>query len=184
MRLLPILITITSEMVASTRLRRANSDFASLCSIVADDLPSYCNCTDLDLGATLTCSVDMLDIETVGVEAILAPCATTAHMDLDIFETDLGINHTIAGVSAGEEKDIPIPGLDIDIPVVGNAGVNVAVEFGGNPSEVHVKLGLDACIDLPIVGEHCGSAVTSELPIWLLSGTYDFSSICSSDATQ
>ena len=169
-----LLALIASLTVASTA--RATS----LCSIVSGDLPSSCSCQDQQLGATLTCSVNMLGVETVGVQAVLAPCDSTAHMDLDIYETDLGINYTIAGVSAGEEKDIPIPGLDIDIPVIGNAGVNVAVEFGGNLSELEVKLGLDACIDLPVVGEHCGSALTKELPIWILSGSYDFSSLCSS----
>ena len=48
----------------------------------------------------------------------------------------------------------------------------------GNAGSLTLKVGVDACIDLPIIGNECGSKVTSELPVNFLDETYDFSDVC------
>ncbi len=38
----------------------------------------------------------------------------------------------------------------------------------GNADNLEIKAGLDACVDLPVVGEECGADLTSELPLYIL----------------
>jgi len=80
-------------------------------------------------------------------------------------------------LTAGTDEEFPIPGFSIDIPVIGSAGVFAAVQIDGDLSEFSVQVGLDACVDT-IIGEECGSSLTSDLPLWVLQGTYQFDSIC------
>jgi hypothetical protein len=88
-----------------------------------------------------------------------------------------GIDYPIDDITFGTDQEFPIPGFSIDIPVVGSAGVFAAVDVSGDVSSFQAKLGLDACID-SIIGEECGSSLTSELPVYVLQGTFSFDSIC------
>ena len=133
---------------------------------------------------------------TIGVKATLAPCDVPAFISLDITEEKLHIDFPIAALVVGSAKVIPIPGLVIGIPEIGDAGLFAAVKFlgacarvlllcrasddpplPGNPSELEIDLGLDACAQ---VGgfQVCGSALLSDLPLWILRYAFNFSSIC------
>jgi hypothetical protein len=145
-----------------------------LCSYIEDYLPSFCSCTDKDLGGVADCQVSVLDLDTIGVKADIEPCAQPFNMDLEITEADMGIDYQIASLTAGEDEDIPVPGLSIGIPFVGSAGINMAVKIDGNLDALTLSLGVDACIS--DVG--CGSDLLSSLPIWLLNTQFDFSDLC------
>jgi hypothetical protein len=72
----------------------------------------------------------------------------------------------VANIVAGTNTEFPIPGLSVEIPVVGSAGVFAAVKLEGDANQLSVQLGLDACGQ--IFGEtECGSKLTSELPVWV-----------------
>ena len=87
--------------------------------------------------------------------------------------------------SPGEDKDIDIPGLSVTIPYINvNAGIVLDVSVGGNAESLSLKVGIDACAQLPVVGKQCGSKLTSDLPIWLIKETYAFGSLCKSADNQ
>lgn len=150
-----------------------------LCDYIADYLPSFCSCEDKDLGAIAQCDVDVLGLDTIGVKADFEPCAQPLHIDLEITESDMGIDYPITGITAGEDNEIPIPGLSWGIPIVGTADAEMAVKIDGNLDDVTISLGVDACATVLGV-EECGSDLTSELPIYLLNSEFDFSDICDS----
>ena len=93
--------------------------------------------------------------------------------------TVAGIDYHIFGLTFGKNADIPVPGLSVDIPEVGNAGVQAAVQLDGSVDAFEVKLGLDACIEAgDRDGKVCGSSLTSRLPLWVIRGNYTFGHLC------
>ena len=85
------------------------------------------------------------------------------------------------GVSLPDTEEIPIPELDWQIPglPVGAQG-NIAVKMTGDLESLVLALGLDACITVPIVGTSCGADLPIPgFPLYLVQGTFDFSSLCS-----
>jgi len=161
--------------VNANTTRIANGE--GVCEIIASYLPSFCTCQDKSLGGIAQCQVNMLNLDTVGLKMDIEPCADPAHVNLDVTEADLGIDYPITGLTAGEDEDIPIPGLSINIPVVGDAGVNAVVDLDGNVDQFTMDLGLDACAE--VMGyQQCGSKLTSELPVWVLQGTFSFGDMC------
>merc|ERR1712151_472621 len=106
-----------------------------------------------------------------------ALCTVPAHLDLVVTESTHGVNFTLAGIEAGQEQDIPIPGLSVAIPKIGNAGVDVSVELDGDLEDLKMEVGVDACAE---IAKHkvCGSTLTKHLPFWVLHGHYRFSHFC------
>jgi hypothetical protein len=51
-------------------------------------------------------------------------------------------------------------------------------QLDGNLNDLQVEIGFDACVTTRI-GQECGSALTSLLPVWLLNQTLSFTSVCS-----
>lgn len=90
-------------------------------------------------------------------------------------------DYQIAALEAGTKKTIPIPGLSITIPVVGSAGIVLDLQLDGDVNGLQVEIGLDACATT-LIGQECGSALISALPVWILNQTLSFSSICPSAA--
>ena len=151
---------------------------ATVCDILNEYLPSECQCTvPSPNGAHVSCSINFLDIDTIGMTADIEPCGNPATIGGEITEADLGINYQWGPYSTGDSGEEPIPGLSVGIPIVGNAQVEAAYDIEGNAGALTIKLGLDACID-SIIGKECGSDLTSELPIYILQDTFHFDSIC------
>jgi hypothetical protein len=88
-----------------------------------------------------------------------------------------GFDFRIATLRTGTKKTIPIPGLSVAIPIVGSAGVVLDFQLDGNLNDLQVEIGFDACVTTRI-GQECGSALTSLLPVWLLNQTLSFTSVC------
>jgi len=132
----------------------------------------------------LLCAVS-LDGDKIGIRLDVKPCAEPeAYVNVAVTEANHNLSYSIAGIKAGQEEDIPLPGVSIDIPKVGNAGVDVAVELGGNLDALTISVGVDACVG---VGpkEVCGHALAPKLlPIWLLEGTFHFGSLCGNSTVQ
>tara|TARA_B100000795_G_scaffold17640_1_gene11707 strand:+ start:707 stop:1414 length:708 start_codon:yes stop_codon:yes gene_type:complete len=149
-----------------------------ICSVIADDLPSECQCTSgSGVGEfTVACTVDFLDIDEIGLTGNFQPCGSPAQANFEVTEADLGIDYT-KSYEAGDAQEFPIPGLTVGIPIVGDAQVELAVNLGGDFSSLTVALGLDACIDT-VIGDECGSDVSSELPYYAIQDSYDFSNYC------
>ena len=94
------------------------------------------------------------------------------------------IDFPISGITAGKEENIPIPGLSIAVPHLGNLGVDAAVLIDGNPDKLTLKVGLNACV---AAGKKdiCASDIpflNRILPVYILHGTYSFGHVCNKSA--
>merc|ERR1719399_589650 len=86
------------------------------------------------------CSVNFLEVDTITVLAEVVPCQAPAHADLTISDSELGISHQFAGISAGEAYNLPVPGLSLDVPLVGEVGVVMDIELDGDLSSFEIDL--------------------------------------------
>ena len=129
----------------------------------------------------------MLFNDTIGLMIDLDPCnADGSRLNVDLVELNHNIHYTVAGISAGDEEDYPIPGLAVVVPGVGHIGMDLAVMIEGNPDMLEIKLGLDACIALPS-HQLCAESIPGLnmiLPWYVLSGNYTFSDVCEKNDKQ
>ena len=151
-----------------------------ICSVFNDDLPSFCHCADVGGGADAKCTIDFLDIDSVVFEADLEPCNLKG--SISVTETDMGVAWS-EGFGVDESIDIPIPGLSIDVPLVGSVGAVAKASVSGTVTSATFSIGLDACLgdanecgsDIPVIGHY--------LPYTILDETYDFGNVCSKQTT-
>jgi len=173
------LLSLTENVRGVKPLKTGYLSDESFCDIIGSDLPSFCVCTNKTLGGTVTCSTTLPeDIDTVSVVADISPCQEPASMSLALKESRFGISYNLAHVAAREDINIPIPGVSFDIPDIANAGLDLVVRLDGDLAMMTIKLGINVCSE--IVGESvCMSSLTSYFPVFLLDGTFQFSSMCS-----
>jgi hypothetical protein len=72
---------------------------------------------------------------------------------------------------AGDQVRLPIPGLTLQVPLIGSAGMVLLVNFtysSVSTGTLLLSIGIDACAKLPVLGYQCGSKVAKQLPIELL----------------
>jgi len=167
-------VTLEGEVRRGTAVNDLNQTF---CQIIASDLPSECNCTDKRLGGVVNCSARMLQSDEISLIVDVAPCDDVAHVDLKVSERNHQINFTLAGIEAGQTVNEPIPGLSVDVPKIGDAGVDAMVKIDGGLETLELKVGLDACAEIHDY-KVCGGSLTSHLPFWVLHGSFHFSNFC------
>ena len=176
------------ELLASSK--------SSACShIHPADLPHECLCTEpspysLVISCTRTFDDVFFQNDTIGLKIDLEPCDPQgSRLSIDVTESKHDIDYIIAGVKAGEEQNIPIPGLSIIVPGVGHVGLDVTVYIAGNPDHLQLKVGLNACAAMHAHGHEklvCASSIpglNKILPWYILSGTYSFGHFCNSSST-
>jgi len=180
---------VQGRLVAPSLLVQKN---ASLCErLHPEDLPEECSCREPGhYNVIIECLKDFESPyfnDTIGMKIDLDPCNQDgSRLSLDVTERNHHIDFPIAGITAGEARNIPIPGLSIAVPSVGHVGVDVAVLITGNPDSLTLKVGLNACAALA----HkmvCASSIpglSSILPWYVLKGTYHFGDICESKRTR
>lgn len=171
----------------------AGKEPSSMCDhIHPDELPDECSCSEpgpfsLVIECLKTFNSTVLN-DTIGMKIDLDPCNEEgAKLSLDVTEKEHGIDYTLVGISAGESKNIPIPGLAMIIPGIGNVGLDVAVLIAGNPDMLRLKIGLNACAQLSTDHQMCASeipGVSSILPWYVLKGTYSFGDICAASKRE
>jgi hypothetical protein len=155
-----------------------------------EDLPDECSCSEphpLSLVIECTKPFDSMYFnDTIGMKIVIDPCDEQgSSMSLDVTEKEHHIDYKIAGLRAGEEKEIPIPGLSVIVPGLGSLGVDAAVLIMGNVDQLTMKVGLNACA----VIRHkniCASSIPglhTILPWWVLYGTYSFGDLCNATKT-
>jgi len=189
----PVSIDAASSKIASFV---ESSKLANMTSVVGDsmcahihpeELPEECSCSEpgpysLVIECLKTFNSTYFN-DTIGMKIDLDPCNEEgAKLSFDVTEKTHGIDYPVAGIRAGESKNIPIPGLAMIIPGVGNVGVDVAVLIAGNPDVLRLKVGLNACAQTSTDHQVCASAIpgiSSILPWYILKGTYSFGGVCS-----
>ena len=168
-----------SKKLVTSEVKTVTVGAESVCDIIGPDLPSACTCAPMNLGGRMTCSVSIIGLETIGVVVDMEPCAQPMNFDIEVTEGDIGIDYKIASLTTGEDSDIPVPGLSVDVPVLGSAGVNMVVKIDGNVGALSLGFGVDACAS--VLGyEKCGADVDpAQFPTLLLNSSYSFSGVCS-----
>jgi len=169
-----------------------SSKQGSMCEhIRPDELPDECICSEPRPFSLVVECVKAFNStyfnDTVGMKIDLDPCNEEgSRMSLDVTEREHHIDYPIAGIRAGESKNIPIPGLAMIVPGVGNVGLDVAVLIVGNPDMLKLKIGLNACAQTSTDHQVCASSVkipgiSNIFPWYILKGSYSFGDICGSD---
>jgi len=166
-----------------------SSKQSSLCDhIRPDELPDECSCREpghysLVIECLKTFNSTYFN-DTIGMKIDIDPCDEDgSKLSLDVTEKDHGIDYKIAGIRAGESKNIPIPGLSVIVPTIGHVGLDAAILIVGNPDKLTLKIGLNACAQLTS-HQLCASSIpglSNVLPWYVLSGTYTFGDVCGSD---
>jgi hypothetical protein len=169
-----------------------NRTSISLCDhIRPDELPQECSCSEpspysLVVECLKTFNTSFWN-DTIGLKINVDPCNKDgSRVDLEVTEREHHIDYPITGIRSGKANMIPIPGLSIVVPTIGHVGIDAAVLFTGNPDSLTLKIGLDACIELPTSSLLCASRIPglhNILPWYVLSGTYSFGDICSNNRT-
>eukprot|EP00934_Nitzschia_sp_Nitz4_P000166 Nitzschia sp. Nitz4//scaffold37_size175936//35973//36698//NITZ4_002030-RA/size175936-processed-gene-0.215-mRNA-1//-1//CDS//3329549740//166//frame0 len=175
-----------------TNLNLSNIGNRSLCEhLHPEDLPDECSCREPGpYSVVIECLKTFNHTyfnDTIGMKIDLDPCNKDgSRLSLDVTEKDHNIDYPITGIRAGEEKNIPIPGLAIAVPTVGHVGVDAAVLITGNPDSLTLKVGLNACAALA-QNVVCASSIPglhTILPWYVLSGTYTFGDVCNTTMTH
>lgn len=164
----------------------------SLCDrLHPQDLPQECICSEPEhLHALVQCIKPFNGTffnDTIGITFDLDICnALSSRISLDVTERNHNIDFPVEAIRAGEEKNIPIPGLSLIVPHLGSVGVDVTVLISGNPDWLKLKVGLNACLQVHH-HEICGSNIPglrTELPWYILNGQYSFGDVCESSSTD
>ncbi|KAL3935855.1 MAG: hypothetical protein SGBAC_008710 [Bacillariaceae sp.] len=164
----------------------------SACELIhQEDLPEECSCREPDAyGLIIECLKPFESAyfnDTIGMKINLDPCNPDgSSLSLDVTEEEHNVDITIMGVKAGEKHNYPIPGLSIVVPTIGHLGVDVAVLIYGNPDNLSVKVGLNACMAAGPQHQYCASGIpglSRVLPWYVLKGTYKFGDYCNSTNT-
>jgi len=169
-----------------------SSKRGSMCEhIRPDELPEECICSEPRPFSLVVECVKAFNStyfnDTVGMKIDLDPCNEDgSKMSLDVTEREHHIDYPIAGIRAGESKNIPIPGLAMIVPGIGNVGLDVAVLIIGNPDMLKLKIGLNACAQTSTDHQVCASSIkipgiSNVFPWYILQGNYSFGDVCGSD---
>ena len=148
--IITILLLVNPVVVEAENNNTSLTDESiSVCGVIASHLPPFCKCINYISKPTMgqiNCTVKLpYSIDTLLVVSTIAPCADPAYIKIRVFD-GRHIDHTFGPLTASGIKELPIPYLSIGIPGVGDAGVTAAVGFGGNLENLHVDLGIDACL--------------------------------------
>lgn len=118
----------------------------------------------------ISCSVDILSLETITVGIDINACADPLNINVFVNESDIGLawSHQFSG-----SESIPVPDLAIDIPDLGSAGVFLNVKLSGTSQDLSLSLGVDACVSVLGV-----SKCEPNPPYTLIEGTFNFVHSC------
>jgi hypothetical protein len=176
----------TSSTTATTTTTTTST--VSLCDrIRPDELPQECSCSEPSPYSIVVECLKTFNTsfwnDTIGLIINIDPCNKNgSRVELDVTEREHNIDYPITGIRSGKVNRIPIPGLSIAVPSIGHVGLDAAVLFTGNPDLLTLKIGLDACMEMPMTPLLCASKIPGLheiLPWYVLSGTYSFGDVCS-----
>ena len=169
---------------ATTRNRSSKK---SLCDrLHPEELPQECICREAgNLHVVVDCIKPFNSTyfnDTIGMSMDIDICNENgSSVTVDVTEKNHHIDFPIEAIRAGEEKNIPIPGLSIIVPAIGSFGVDATVLIAGNPDHLTMKIGLNACLSAGHHREICASSIpglNTIFPFYFINGTYSFGHVC------
>ena len=174
---------------ATTR-NSASKKKKSLCDrLHPEELPQECICREAgNLHVVVDCIKPFNSTffnDTIGMSMDIDICNESgSSVTVDVTEKNHHIDFPIEAIRAGEEKNIPIPGLSIIVPAIGSFGVDATVLIAGNPDHLTMKTGLNACLSAGHHREICASSIpglNTIFPFYFINGTYSFGHVCDTD---
>jgi hypothetical protein len=179
-----------------------SSAAGSTCAILA--VTEICTCADgTNNVATLTCSVGLLGHDQMSLIGTVQPCSKSgATIDLSVQDTKFNVSYTFPQFVANTNGFVPIPGMDFPTVIWCSdflfrtpdqircvSGISLATTFGGggvyanytisgDTAMVTFDVNIDVCFEALFL-KKCASKVVPGMPLTLIKGKYDFSSICS-----
>jgi hypothetical protein len=154
-----------------------------------ENLPAECSCRE-GLLSKKSVVIECVKVfngtrfnDTIGIALKMEPCDPAgSSISLDITDTIYHVDFPISQVRAGERQILPIPGLSAIVPGVGHAGIDAVVLIAGNPDELQLQVGLDACVQVRdrFVCAESLPGLGGAFPWWILHGTYRFGDYCES----
>lgn len=174
---------------ATTR-NSASKKKKSLCDrLHPEELPQECICREAgNLHVVVDCIKPFNSTffnDTIGMSMDIDICNESgSSVTVDVTEKNHHIDFPIEAIRAGEEKNIPIPGLSIIVPAIGSFGVDATVLIAGNPDHLTMKIGLNACLSAGHHREICASSIpglNTIFPFYFINGTYSFGHVCDTD---
>jgi hypothetical protein len=173
----------------------------SICGAIANyfQLPSFCNCAAAPLGGNLSCSVGLDGYISIGASAWIMPCASPANVGYYAYASLLGLSDvrdcfllpppamypsisTDVSQRTGQTWtanwgpiDVPIPGTDFSV-VLASAYAQAEINGTISGGQISAELAIGACAKVLWGSPHCDWL--SWLPIPVISGSLDFSSLC------
>jgi hypothetical protein len=108
-------------------------------------IPTFCALSEDCL--RVSCSVNILDVDTIGFGLKLHHCTDPINAVVYANESDIGLSWSHVFTA---RASVAIPGLSISIPIVGGAAVFAIAEIGGDESDAFIAVGLEACL---VIGE-------------------------------
>jgi hypothetical protein len=151
---------------------------ATFCDRIRGDLSPSCVCRNANLGGTVDCIIAVQGGDDFGLRMNFKPCDKEGHADMVVTEKKIPIDYRLAGIAAGQEQDIPVPGLSLGIPGLADAGVDVSVLVAGNVDNMDLHVGVTSCARICGLFKVCGDKLTPFLPVTVLHGKYHFSDVC------
>ena len=188
--ILALLLSIATADNTGIQFLRSRTDHSlqhePLCEKL-NNIPEECRCTEPgNYHVVIHCMKPFNSThfnDTIGMKLDLDICNDAgSSISLDVTEKNHNIDFPIEAIKAGEQKNIPIPGLSIMVPSVGSLGVDVTVLILGNPDTIMLQVGLNACLQAPR-RQICASSIpgfNKMLPWYILNGTYSFGNACDS----
>ena len=167
-------------------------DPSSACDYIhPENLPQECSCRQGNGPHSLV--VECLKTfngtffsDTIGLKLVVEPCDELgSSVSLDVTDANYNIDYPIERIVAGEQKIFPIPGLSFMVPELGHVGVDVVVYIAGNPDQLLLQVGLDACVAVrsKFVCAESLPYLDTTFPWWVMNGTYHFGDLCAGTTT-
>eukprot|EP00949_MAST-11_sp_MAST-11-sp1_P000525 g525.t1 len=150
---------------------------SSVCSYVQPYLPGICSCQGLTYGFDAKCNVQIPNVATLGLQAVVNPCGWSPEASIYVTAQNL-YRYKLFGISSPNTHDVPIPGASWSVPYVGEVGLSVAVSLGGSLQGLSMAVGVDGCAKVLGFGK-CGRDVSPYLPFNVFNSRWSFpSSVC------
>ena len=186
---LVLVVAIASMSIAdgATTRNSPSKKKKSLCDrLHPEELPQECICREAgNLHVVVDCIKPFNSTffnDTIGMSMDIDICNESgSSVTIDVTEKNHHNDFPIEAIRAGEEKNIPIPGLSIIMPAIGSFGVDATVLIAGNPDNLTMKIGLNACLSAGHHREICASSIpglNTIFPFYFINGTYSFGHVC------
>lgn len=134
---------------------------ANVCQAIEEAIPPFCTISQ-DCG-TIDCDLNVY-LDDFDLEIVLDFCDTPLYVSITVNDTDKEVYWNY-NASIGSYL-IPVPEITVDVPIIGNATLNIALDLYGSQSGVNITVGVEFCTSLLCTPD-----------IEIIEGIFDFTGV-------